>query len=312
MNTNLTKLLKIKYPILQGAMAWVSESQLASAVSNAGGAGIIAAGGREAKWLREEIRKTKNLTDKPFGVNIVIMAENKEETLDVVCEEKVSFVTLGAGNPIPLFPKLKEAGIKIFPVVPSLKLAKRVEEQGADGVIVEGMEAGGHIGNLTTMALMTNVIPELNIPVIVAGGIADGRGIAAALTMGAAGVQIGSRFLLASECQLHENIKNKIINAQDVDSVITGYTTGHGVRGLKNQFTEKYLELEFSGAPSEKLDELAIGTNKKAVVDGDTENGFVIVGQSLNPLTKIQSSSEIVKEIMMETKNTLENASKIY
>ncbi|MBC9784583.1 nitronate monooxygenase [Heliobacterium chlorum] len=311
MKTKLTELLGIQYPIIQGGMAWVSEANLTSAVSNAGGAGIIATGGRPTEWVREEIRKAKSLTAKPFGVNIMLMAPNKDEIVDVVCEEKVAFVTLGAGNPVPFFAKLKEAGIKAIPVVPSVKLAKRVEAAGADALVIEGMEAGGHIGTLTTMALLTNVIPEMKIPVIAAGGIADGRGIAAALLMGASGVQMGSRFLLAEECSLHPNAKARIIQAVDTDSIVTGYSRGHGVRGLKNAMTEKYLELERKGVPQEELDKIAIGTNRLAAIEGDIENGLVQVGQSLHPLQEVKPVKEIVEGLMAEVSKTLTGASQL-
>lgn len=308
METKLTKLLGIKYPIIQGAMAWVSEANLTAAVSNAGGAGVIATGGRTAEWVREEIRKAKTLTDKPFGVNVMLMAPNRDEVVDIICEEKVAFVTLGAGNPVPYFDKFKQAGIKSIPVVPSVKLAKRVEAAGADAIVIEGMEAGGHIGTLTTMALMTNVIPEISIPVIAAGGIVDGRGLAAALLMGAAGAQMGSRFLLAEECTVHANAKQRIIAASDTDSVVTGYSRGHGVRGLKNQFTDKFLTLEISGAPDDILNNLATGTSKLAAVDGDIENGLVQVGQSLNQLKEIKSAQTLVNEIMAEATQLLSSA----
>lgn len=308
METKLTKLLGIAYPIIQGGMAWVSEAHLTAAVSNAGGAGIIASGGRTADWVREEIRKTKSLTDKAFGVNVMLMAPNKDEVVAVICEEKVAFVTLGAGNPVPYFEKFHQAGIKAIPVVPSVKLAKRVEASGADAIVIEGMEAGGHIGTLTTMALLTNVIPEVKIPVIAAGGIVDGRGMAAALLMGAAGVQMGSRFLLTEECQLHPKAKQRIIAASDTDSVVTGYSRGHGVRGLKCQFTDKFLELERTGVPDEVLNNLATGTNKLAAVDGDTENGLVQVGQSLSRLNEIKPVRTVVEAIMSETVKLLSNA----
>lgn len=312
MDTRLTELLGIKVPIIQGAMAWISEANLASAVSNAGGAGIIAAGGRDKEWIRNEIRKTKEMTDGPFGVNIVLMDPQKEEIIDAVCSERVDFVTLGAGNPVPYFEKFKNAGIKVIPVVPSVKLAKRVEANGADAVVIEGMEAGGHIGNQTIMALMTNVIPEVKIPVIAAGGIADGRGIAAALIMGASGVQIGSKFLLTRECRVHSNVKEKIIAATDTDSVVTGYSRGHGVRGLKNNFTEEYLELERSGAPQEVLDRLATGRNRLSAIEGDMENGSVQVGQSLNALKEVKSVSEVVEDLMAETVKVLASANKVF
>jgi enoyl-[acyl-carrier protein] reductase II len=309
--TTLTTLLGIKYPIIQGGMAWVSEANLTAAVSNAGGAGIISTGGRTTDWVREEIRKTKTLTTSPFGVNVMLMAPNKDEVADVICEEKVAFVTLGAGNPVPMFEKFHKAGIKVIPVVPSVKLAKRVEAAGADAIVIEGMEAGGHIGTLTTMALLTNVIPEIKIPVISAGGIVDGRGMAAALLMGAAGVQMGSRFLLAEECTVHPNAKKQIIAAEDTDSVVTGYSRGHGVRGLKSKFTDKFLELERSGAPDEELNTLATGTNKLAAVNGDVENGLVQVGQSLSRLKDIKSSKQIIDEVIAEAVSLLSNAANL-
>lgn len=311
METKLTKLLGIKYPVIQGAMAWVSEAILTASVSKAGGAGVIASGGRTADWVRDQIRLTKTLTDKPFGVNVMLMAPNKDEVVEVICQEKVAFVTLGAGNPVPYFDVFRKAGIKSIPVVPSVKLAKRVESAGADAIVIEGMEAGGHIGTLTTMALLTNVIPEVSIPVIAAGGIVDGRGVAAALIMGASGVQMGSRFLLAQECQAHPNVKQRVIDATDTDSVVTGYSRGHGVRGIKNQFTNKFLALETSGAPDDTLNSLATGTNKLAAVDGDIENGLVQVGQSLNQLKEIQSTQAIVEEVFNEAVSLLSNAANL-
>lgn len=310
--TTLTKLLNIKYPIIQGGMAWISDAKLAAAVSNAGGAGIISTGGRTTEYTREEIRKAKTLTDKPFGVNVMLMAPNKDEIVDVICEEKPAFVTLGAGNPVPYFEKLHSAGIKVVPVVPNIKLANRVEDKGADAMVVEGMEAGGHIGALTTLALMTQVIPEVKIPVVMAGGFADGRGLAAALTMGAAGVQMGTRFLVAEECPVHENMKQKLIEAIDTDTIVTGLTIGGAVRGIKNKFSEEFVALEFSGkATKQELLDKATGTNKLAAVDGDTENGMMQAGQSLTPLKKIEPVSVIIENIIAEAKKTLENAKEI-
>ncbi|WP_366921722.1 DUF561 domain-containing protein [Metallumcola ferriviriculae] len=309
MKTKLTELLAIKYPIIQGAMAWVSESVLTSAVSNAGGAGVIATGGREVSWVGEEIKKTKELTNRPFGVNMMLKDKHIDELIEVICEEKVAFVTMGAGNPIPYFDRLKSAGIKVIPVIPNVKLAKRVEENGADAIVIEGMEAGGHIGVLTTMALMTNIIPRVKIPVIAAGGISDGRGVAAALVMGAAGVQMGSRFLLTTECQAHQKMKDSIIKATDTDSEVTGFSRGHAVRGLRNKFTQEYLEQERSGAVQEILDKLATGTNRLGALVGDIENGSVQVGQSLNVLNEIKSVSEVVEELIEQTKTALNTAS---
>lgn len=311
MAKRITEVLNIQYPIIQGGMAWISEANLAAAVSNAGGAGIIAAGGRTADYIREQIRLAKTLTDKAFGVNVQLMAPNKEEIVDVICEEKPAFVTLGAGNPVPFIKRLQEAGVKVVPVVPNVKLAKRIEAAGADAIVVEGMEAGGHIGTLTTMPLMTQVIPEVNIPVVVAGGFADGRGVAAALLMGAAGVQMGTRFLLAEECKVHDNVKAKLIEAVDTDSVVTGLVSGHGVRGVKNGFTAAFLAAERNGTPEEELIKMATGTNKLAAVDGDVENGMVQAGQSLLPLKKIEPAKSIIDQIMQEAKATLAAAAQI-
>lgn len=311
MGTKLTELLGIQYPIIQGGMAWVSDASLAAAVSEAGGAGIIASGGRTTEWVRDEIRRAKTLTDKPFGVNVQLMAANKDEIVDVICEEKVSFVTLGAGNPVPFIPKFKAAGVKVIPVVPNAKLAKRVQDSGADALVVEGMEAGGHIGVLTTMAHMTQVVPAVDIPVIVAGGFADGRGLAAALIMGAAGVQFGTRFMIAEECSVHSNVKQKLIEAVDTDSVVTGQTSGHGVRGLKNKFTEHFLALEKQAAPQEELNQLAAGTSRLAAIDGDIENGMVQAGQSLIPLKKIEPAAAIIDTIVAEARQALAKASNL-
>lgn len=311
MSTKLTSLLTIKYPIIQGGMAWVSDGRLAAAVSEAGSAGIIAAGGRDAKWIGEQIRLAKSITNKSFGVNVQLMAHNKEEILDVICEEQVSFVTLGAGNPVPFFEKLTKAGIKKIPVVPNAKLAKRVAEKGADAIVVEGMEAGGHIGVLTTMALMTQVIPLVDVPVIVAGGFADGRGLAAALIMGAAGIQMGTRFLLAEECSVHTNFKEKLIAATDTDTVVTGLTIGHAVRGVKNKFTDAFLDLERKHTPEEELIRLATGTNRLAAVEGDIENGMVQAGQSLLPLTKIEPAKVIIESIIKEAQEVLSKSANL-
>ena len=312
MATRLTELLGIKYPIIQGAMAWISDATLASAVSNAGGAGIVSLGGRTTEYTRDEIRRCRTLTDKPFGVNVMLMAPNKDEIVDVICEEKPAFVTLGAGNPVPYFEKLHAAGIKVIPVVPNVKLAKRVEEKGADAIVVEGQEAGGHIGSIATMPLMTQVIPEVGLSVIMAGGFADGRGLAAALIMGAAGVQIGTRFLVAEECPVHENMKKKLIEAVDTDSIVTGLTIGGAVRGIRNKFSEEFVADEFAGkATKEELIKRATGTNKLAAVDGDVVNGMMQAGQSLIPLKKIEPAATIICRIIEEAKSALESAASI-
>ena len=312
MATRLTELLGIKYPIIQGAMAWISDATLASAVSNAGGAGIVSLGGRTTEYTRDEIRRCRTLTDKPFGVNVMLMAPNKDEIVDVICEEKPAFVTLGAGNPVPYFEKLHAAGVKVIPVVPNVKLAKRVEEKGADAIVVEGQEAGGHIGSIATMPLMTQVIPEVGLPVIMAGGFADGRGLAAALIMGAAGVQIGTRFLVAEECPVHENMKKKLVEAVDTDSIVTGLTIGGAVRGIRNKFSEEFVADEFAGKTTkEELIKRATGTNKLAAVDGDVVNGMMQAGQSLIPLKKIEPAATIICRIIEEAKSALESAASI-
>lgn len=312
METKLTKLLGIKYPIIQGGMAWTSDAVLAAAVSNAGGAGIIGSGGRTTEWTRDEVRKAKTLTDKPFGVNVMLMAPNIAEIIDMLCEEKVAFVTLGAGNPVPHIEKFHQAGIKVIPVVPNVKLAKRIEAAGADAMVVEGMEAGGHVGQQTTMALMENVLPQIkNIPVLVAGGISDGRALAAALLMGAEGVQIGSRFLLTTECPAHPAAKQAIIDATDTDSTVTGFSRGHGVRCLKNAFTQKFSEREISGASQDELNAMGAGTNKRGIMEGDIVDGTVMVGQSLNVLNEILTCQEVIDRIMAEAQAAVEHIKSI-
>lgn len=307
MKTKLTELLKIKYPIIQGAMAWVSDANLAAAVSNAGGAGIIGTGGRSVSWVKEQIDLARMLTDKSFGINIVLMDKDKDEIIELSCKEHVPFVTLGAGNPVPYIEKFKKAGITVIPVVPNVKLAKRVEDNGADALIIEGMEAGGHIGKLTTMALMTQVIPEIKIPVIAAGGFSDGRGLAAALVMGASGIQSGTRFYASKECTAHINAKNAIVYAIDTDTEITGYLRGHAVRGLKNKMTDKYLELEKEKVPYEQLHDLIVGTSKKAPLEGDVEWGHVQAGQSLTVIKSIESCEAIINNMIAEAKKAFEN-----
>ena len=313
MAKSITEVLGIKYPIIQGGMAWISDAKLAAAVSNAGGAGIISCGGRTTEYVREEIRKAKQLTDKPFGVNVMLMAPNKDEIVDVICEEKPAFVTLGAGNPVPYFAKLKEAGIKVIPVIPNVKLAKRVAAAGADAMVAEGMEAGGHIGVLTTMALMTQVIPEIkDIPVVMAGGFGDGRGLAAAMLMGAGGVRMGTRFLVAEECSVHENMKQKLIEAVDTDTIVTGLTLGGAVRGIKNKFSTEFVQKENEGKTSkEELIRMATGTNKLAAVEGDVVNGMMQAGQSLTVLQKVEPVATIIEDIMKQARETLSAAATI-
>ena len=300
MKTRITELLNIEYPIIQGGMAWVAEHTLAAAVSNAGGLGIIASGGAPCEAVREEIRKTKALTDKPFGVNVMLMNPEAEVIAHLLVEEGVKVVTTGAGSPEKYFPMWKEAGMIIIPVIASVALARRMEKYGAHAVIAEGCEAGGHIGEMTTMALMPQVAQAVQIPVIAAGGIGDGHGVAAAFMLGAEGVQVGTRFLLADETQIHDNYKEKVIKARDIDSQVTGRSTGHPIRVLRNPMTKKYLKMEAEGATLEELEMMTLGALKRAVVDGDVKEGSLMAGQVAGLLTKRQSCKEMIEEMMNE------------
>lgn len=307
MNTNICEMLNIKYPIFQGGMAWVAEHNLVSAVSNAGGLGVIAAGGAPVEYVRNEIRKTRELTDKPFGVNIMMLSPSAEEIAYMVAEEKVNVVTTGAGNSEKYFEMWKEKGIKIVPVVASVALAKRVAKRGVDAVIAEGCESGGHIGSSTTMTLVPQVVDAVDIPVIAAGGIGDGRGMAAAFMLGATAVQIGTRFLVADECIIHDNYKEKVINAKDIDSVVTGTTTGHPVRVLRNKMTKEYIRLEHNGVGYEELERMTLGSLRKAVIDGDKDNGSFMAGQIAGLISKRQSCEQIITEIVSEADKLLRN-----
>lgn len=300
MKTAITELLHIEYPIFQGGMAWVAEHTLAAAVSNAGGLGIIASGGAPCEYIREEVRKTKALTERPFGVNVMLMNPEAEAIARMVAEEGVSVVTTGAGNPEKYFTLWKEAGIKIIPVVASVGLARRMAKYGADALIAEGCESGGHIGEQTTMALVPQVVQNVDVPVLAAGGIGDGRGVAAAFMLGAEGVQIGTRFLLADETRIHDNYKEKVIKAKDIDTQVTGRSTGHPVRQLRNPMTRKYLKMEAEGASSEELELMTLGSLRRAVVDGDLEEGSFMAGQIAGLVNKRQSCKEIIKEMMNE------------
>ncbi|MBQ7766741.1 MAG: enoyl-[Lachnospiraceae bacterium] len=300
MKTEITKLLGIEYPIIQGGMAWVAEYHLAAAVSNAGGLGIIAAGAAPAEWVREQIREAKKLTDKPFGVNIMLMNPSADDIAKVVVEEGVKVVTTGAGNPEKYMKDWKEAGIKVIPVVASVALAKRMEKCGADAVVAEGTEAGGHIGELTTMVLVPQVVDAVSIPVIAAGGVADGRGMAAAFMLGAQGVQIGTHFVVTKECIVHQNYKDCIIKAKDIDTRVTGRSTGHPVRALRNNLTMEYLKKEAEGASAEELEMLAAGGLRKAVVDGDTRTGSLMAGQSAGLVKEECTCKEFVERITAE------------
>ena len=298
-NNRVCELLGIKYPIFQGGMARIADASLASAVSEAGGLGIIT-GAAPTEWVREQIRKTKELTEKPFGVNIMLMSENAEEIAELVCTEGVKVVTTGAGSPGKYMNKWKEHGIKVIPVVASVALAKRMEKCGADAVVAEGTESGGHVGQLTTMALVPQVADAVEIPVIGAGGIGDGRGVAAAFMLGAEGVQLGTRFLVAKECTVHANYKERVLKAKDIDTEVTGRPTGHPVRVLRNKLARKYLKLEKEGASIEELEALGVGGLKKAVIDGDVDNGSLMAGQIAGMIDKEQTAKEIVEELFNE------------
>ena len=301
----ITKLLGIKYPVFQGAMAQIARYQLASAVSNAGGLGIIASGGMSPEQLREEIVNCKKYTDKPFAVNLMLMMHNINEIIDVVIEEGVGIVTTGAGTPRKYMPKLKEAGIKVIPVIPSVKAAKKMEELGCDAVVVEGMEAGGHVGESTTMALLPQVTSAVNIPVIAAGGIADGRGVAAAYCLGASGVQMGTVFLATEECPVSENYKNAIIEAVDTSTTLTGTKFGAPVRGIKNELTKRYHELEEKSSTLMELEELTLGSLRKAAYEGDVENGSIMSGQIAGLVNEIRPVKDVIEGIFEEAKEVL-------
>ena len=306
--TNLCSLLGIKYPIIQGGMAWVAESTLAAGVSNAGGLGLIAAANAPVEYVREEIRKAKKLTDKPFGVNIMLLSDNAEEIAKMVCEEGIKVVTTGAGNPGKFVEMWKEHGIKIITVVASVALAKRMERSGVDAIIAEGSESGGHIGELTTMALVPQVVDAVSIPVIAAGGIGDGRGLAAAFALGAVGVQVGTRFLVAKECTIHQNYKNRVIAAKDSDSVVTGRLTGHPVRVLRNKLTRQFQLLEKDPSTYlEKFEDLGRGALPKAAKDGDIDMGSVMAGQIAGLIKKEQSCSDIIQEMFGEAEKIMRN-----
>lgn len=310
MKTKICEILGIEYPIFQGAMAWISDGELAAAVSNAGGLGIIAGGNAPGEVVREEIKKAKALTDKPFAVNIMLLSPFADEVVNVVCEEGVKVVTTGAGSPAKYMEKFNEHNIAVIPVIPSVAIAQKMEKLGAKAVVAEGMEAGGHIGKLTTMALVPQVVDAVSIPVIAAGGIADGRGVAAAFMLGAEGVQVGTRFLTANECNIHDNYKNAVIKAKDIDSVITGQITGHPVRVLRNKLARLYDKVEKEELKKDtpdisRIEELGKGALQKAVKEGDMDNGSIMAGQIAGMVNKRQSCKEIIDELMAEGKALL-------
>lgn len=304
MKTKITELLGIEYPIIQGGMAWVAEHKLAAAVSNAGGLGLIGAASAPPEVVRDEIRKCRALTEKPFGVNVMLLNPNADEVAKIIVEEGVKVVTTGAGSPSKYMDMWKKAGVKVIPVVASVAMAKMMERAGADAVVTEGMESGGHIGSTTTMALVPQVVDAVQIPVIAAGGIGDGRGLAAAFMLGAKAVQMGTRFVVAEESIVHENYKNKLIKASDIDSEVTGMTTGHPVRCLRNKMTKEYLRLEREGAGFMELEKLTLGSLRNAVMDGDVVNGTVMAGQIAGLIKKTQSCKEIMEEMMREAEET--------
>ena len=312
MYADICKVLGIKYPIIQGAMAWISDADLVAAVSNAGGLGVLATGHLDGEGCRQEIRRLKEMTDKPYAVNVMLLSPFVEQIVEVICEEKVPIVTTGAGSPGKYMKKFKEAGVKVIPVVPSVAMAKMMVKDGVDALIAEGTESGGHVGKTTTMALVPQVVDAVDVPVIAAGGIADGRGIAAAYMLGASGVQIGTRFLVAKECNVHPNYKAKIIKAKDIDTTTTGNSTGHPVRVIKNKMARAYEAIEKKNASAEELEELGRGALKKAVVDGDVDNGSVMSGQIAGLVKKEQTCKEIIEEMYGEFIQIMKNTAELY
>lgn len=308
MSQDICSMLGIRYPIIQGAMARIADASLAAAVSNAGGLGIIAGGEAPVDYLREEVRKAKKLTEKPFGVNIMLLSSNADEVAQMVCEEGVKVVTTGAGLPGKYMEMWKSHGIKVMPVVASVAVAKRMVRSGADAVIAEGTESGGHVGELTTMVLVPQIVDAVEIPVIAAGGIADGRGMAAAYMLGASGVQMGTRFLVANECNIPEAFKEKVLNAKDIDTVVTGRPTGHPVRVLKNKLSRQFLALEKEAAPLEEYEKLGKGALSRAVVDGDVEFGSVMSGQIAALVTKRESCADIIQDVITHAELLLKDA----
>ena len=305
MKTKITELLGIEYPVIQGGMAWVAEASLAAAVSDAGGLGLIAAAAAPAEWVREQIKKVREMTDRPFGVNIMLMSPEADQVAKVIVEEKVPIVTTGAGSPEKYMAAWTAAGVKVIPVVASTALARRMERCGADAVGAEGTEAGGHIGEITTMTLVPQVADAGDIPVIAAGGIADGRGMAAAFMLGAEGVQVGTAFAASRESVIHQNYKDSILRAKDIDTRVTGRTTGHPIRVLRNDMSRKYLEMEKSGADFEALEALTLGGLRKAVQDGDTRNGSLMAGQSAGLVKESLSCREIISRMVSRAEDLM-------
>ncbi len=305
LKNNLCQLLNIKYPILQGGMAWVATGELAAAVSNAGGLGIIGAGHAPPQIVEKDIKKVKSLTSKPFGVNIMLLSTYVEEVIDLVLSEGVPVVTTGAGNPGKHMEDFKKKGIKVIPVIASVALAKRLVRQGVDAVIAEGMEGGGHIGEITSMVLIPQVVEAVDVPVIGAGGIADGRGLVAALALGAEGVQMGTRFICAQECQAHSNYKQAVLNAKDRDTTVSGRSTGHPVRVIKNKLTRHFEKLEKEGVPKKELEEFGVGKLQSSVVEGDINMGSIMAGQSAGMVNKIEPAKDIIDQVISEAQKIM-------
>lgn len=305
MKTRITELLGIEYPIFQGGMAWIAESTLAAAVSNAGGAGIIAGGSAPASYIEEQIHRAKELTDRPFGINIMLLSPNADDLAQLVIDEKIPFITTGAGNPGKYMEKWLAAGIKVIPVVPSVALAKRMERSGAAAVIAEGTESGGHIGENTTMCLVPQVVDAVEIPVLAAGGIADGRGIAASFMLGAEGVQVGTRFLACEECQIHPTYKELVIGAKDTDSIVTGRSTGHPCRNVKTKFAKKLQSFEKDGGTPEEFEEITVGSLRKAVQDGNLEEGSFLCGAIAGMIREVKPAKEIIEEMFGQAEKLL-------
>ncbi len=305
LKTDICDLFGIEYPIIQGGMAHLATAELAAAVSNAGGLGIIGGGAPEPEWVREQIRLTKQKTDKPFGANIVLIAAKAEEIIEVILEEKVAVVTTGAGNPGPYIPRFKEAGIMVMPVVASVALARRLQRAGADAFVAEGMESGGEIGQITTIALVPQVVDAVKVPVVAAGGFADGRGLAAALVLGAQGIQMGTRFVCSEECIAHPNCKKAIIDASDRSTVLSGQSTGYPLRALGNKFTREFMDKEDSGITIEELFQLGVGKIRQGMIDGDVEGGTLLAGQISGMIKEIKPVKAIIKEMVIEAKTII-------
>jgi len=308
--TTLCDLLGIEYPIFQGGMAWIADAKLAAAVSNAGGLGIISAMNAGCDYLREQIHMARELTDKPFGVNVMLASPHIEEIAELLNEEKVPVITTGAGNPSKFMKGWQEAGSIVIPVIASVSMAKLMERAGAAAVIAEGGESGGHVGETTTLSLVPQVVDAVSIPVIAAGGIGDGRGVAACLMLGACGVQLGTRFLVAKECSVHENYKKKILKASDISTIVTGKKLGHPVRSIKTPYSREYQKLEYSNIADEALEEFGVGSLRKAVIDGDEAHGCFLAGQIAGMVDREQTAEEMIREIFEETENVLNGAGK--